>query len=49
MTLFSSMCFVILFLAINVPYGQNTSSLGETGFLLDTANFLLKDGGDLCW
>lgn len=32
---------------IGVPDGENTSSLSETGLLLDTADPLLEDGGDL--
>lgn len=30
-----------------VPDGENTSGLGETGLLLDTADPLLEDGGNL--
>jgi hypothetical protein len=30
-----------------VPDGEDTAGLGETGLLLDTADPLLEDGGDL--
>lgn len=32
---------------IDVPNGQNATSLGETSLLLDTTDALLQDGGDL--
>ena len=31
----------------SIPDGEDTAGLGEAGLLLDTANALLEDGGDL--
>ena len=47
-------CSAVSFLAYlhgqnGLPDGENTSSLGEAGFLLDTADPLLKDGGNFRW
>lgn len=34
------------FVVINAPDGENTSSLGEAGFLLNASDSLFEDGGD---
>ena len=34
---------------IDIPDGQDTAGLGEASLLLDTADSLLEDRGDLSW
>lgn len=42
------MCSIdLLFIDVNIPDGENASSLGKTGLFLYTSNTLFKDGGDL--
>lgn len=34
---------------VDIPDGQDTAGLGEASLLLDTADSLLEDRGDLSW
>lgn len=45
----SPCCPLILSLlyCFSIPDGEDTAGLGEAGLLLDTADALLEDGGDL--
>jgi hypothetical protein len=43
----SSCCPLLLLYCFCVPDGEDTAGLGETGLLLDTADPLLEDRGDL--
>jgi hypothetical protein len=43
----SPCCLLLYCYCFSVPDGEDTAGLGETGLLLDTADPLLEDRGDL--